>query len=147
MSGGLYEPFWEACRQGRLVFLKCGECGSLLPYARVICPDCGGTALQWQPVSGRGRVYSFSVIRRPAGPEFRPYAPYVLALIELEEGVRMMSWVVGCPPEQVQVDMPVQVVFRDLGGWPAVPCFAPAQVAAVEGAAAMAGRVGRDQRG
>lgn len=121
----MYEPFWRACEREQLVFLQCSACGKYLPYARGLCPRCGSDTLTWRPISGRGRVYSFTVIHRAPGPEFRPYVPYVLALIEVEEGVRMMSWVVDCPTEQVRVNMPVRVVFRQIASRASVPCFAP----------------------
>jgi uncharacterized OB-fold protein len=121
----VYEPFWRACEAGQLVFPHCSACGRYLPYARSVCSQCGRETLSWLPVSGRGRVYSYTVIHRAPHPEFRPYVPYVLALIELDEGVRMVSWVVDCRVEEVRVEMPVRVVFRQIAHRAAVPCFAP----------------------
>ncbi len=115
-------PFWDAAREGRLVLPKCRSCGAFAHYPRLFCPACGASDPDWREVSGRGQVYSYTVVHlrmRPV-PEDWP-APYVVGLVELDEGPLLMSNVVGCAPEDVYVGMPVRVTFGDSG----MPLFQP----------------------
>jgi hypothetical protein len=109
----LTAPFWDACRRGILEVSACADCGHLFLPPGPCCPACWSTQLAARPVSGRGRVFSFVVYRRTyhAGMP----APYVVALIELDEGPRLISNIVGCAPEEVSVDMPVRVRFDAVG--------------------------------
>jgi uncharacterized protein len=104
-------PFWEAARQGRLVLPRCLDCGRRHFYPRAICPHCMGGSLEWVEASGRGSVHSFTVVHRPPSG-FEDDVPYVVALIDLEEGVRMMSRITGCAPAEVRIGLPVEVVFQ-----------------------------------
>jgi len=122
-------PFWEACAEGRLVVPRCDDCGELIWYPRLFCPSCASTSVTWTDMSGRGTVYSFSITRKGAGP-FRDVAPYVLAYVELDEGPIMLTNVVGCDPDAVEIGMVVEVVFEPAGegldGHPtAIPRFTP----------------------
>ena len=118
----LTRPFWEACRRQVLEVSRCGDCGhSFLPPGPR-CPRCWSTALAPFGVSGEGRVFSFAVYRRSYHPGLP--APYVVALIELAEGPRLISNVVDCAPEAVRVDMRVRVRFDDVGEF-TLPRFAP----------------------
>ncbi len=107
-------PFWEAARQHRLVVQQCRQCGNLQHYPRPFCVRCLATDLDWRECSGRGTVYAFTVVRQAASAAFAPDVPYVLATVELEEGPRLATNIVGCPPEAVRVGMPVQAVFDDV---------------------------------
>ncbi len=118
----LTQPFWEACRERRLQVSACEECNHLFLPPGPCCPRCWSTRQTPRVVSGEGRVYSFALYRRtyhPAIPE-----PYVVALIELDEGPRLISNVVGCAPEEVRVDMRVRVRFEDVDGF-TLPRFEP----------------------
>jgi uncharacterized OB-fold protein len=106
--------FWAAARRHELRVQRCRACGQHIFYPRVFCPACLSDGLEWVNVSGRGRVYSFTVVRRAMHPAFRPDVPYVLAIVELEEGPRLTTNIVGCDPLDVRVDMPVEVVFDDV---------------------------------
>jgi len=117
-------PFWEAATDGRLVLPRCDECGTVIWYPRQLCPDCGSTTVSWFEASGRGTVYSFTVVRKGQGP-YREAAPYVVAYVELEEGPRMMTNIVGCDPDAVRVDMPVRVTFAPTEKGTALPRFSP----------------------
>jgi uncharacterized OB-fold protein len=119
----LTRPFWEACRRRELSVACCDECGHGFLPPGPCCPRCWGTRLGWRRASGRGRVWSFAVYRRAYHPGIP--APYVVALVELEEGPRLVSNVVACAPEEVEVGMPVRVRFDDVGGV-ALPRFEPA---------------------
>jgi uncharacterized OB-fold protein len=104
-------PYWEAAREGRLDIPLCGDCGKHHFYPRAICPYCHSDNLKFDTVSGRGVVHTFTIARRPAGPAFADDVPYVVALIELEEGPRMMSRIQTDDPETVQIGARVEVTF------------------------------------
>lgn len=114
-------PFREGCRVGELRLQRCDACGRFQFYPRDICSHCSGDGLSWQAVSGRGRIASFTVVRRGISPAYP--APYVVALVDLEEGPRMMSSVVGCEPEAVTVGAAVAVKFEDWGADHVLPVF------------------------
>jgi uncharacterized OB-fold protein len=105
-------PFWEAARRHELTLQQCGDCQAYIYYPRDRCPQCFSDKLNWQRVSGRGKVYSYTVVRRASTRSFAD-APYVLAIVELDEGVRMTTNIVA-PPEKVKVGMPVTVTFDDV---------------------------------
>ncbi len=106
--------YWEALARHELYFQRCRDCGTKRFYPRALCPVCLSSATEWVRASGRGVVYSFTVTYQNQAPGFREELPYVLAIVELDEGVRMMTNVVGCAPDAVRVGMPVQVVFEDV---------------------------------
>jgi hypothetical protein len=105
---------WEALARHELYVQRCGECGLLRFPPRAVCTACLSSAVEWVRASGRGRVYSFSVIHQNQAPGFREALPYVLAIVQLDEGPRMMTNVVGCAPEDVRVGMPVVVEWDDV---------------------------------
>ena len=89
------QPFWNAAREGRFVVPVCAACGKAHWYPRAICPFCHSAELSWEELRGTGTVYSVTVSRRAPSPEFADLVPYVVALIDLDEGCRMMSNIVG----------------------------------------------------
>lgn len=117
-------PFWDACADHRLVLPRCDRCGTFIWYPRAFCPACSSPDVTWVEVSGRGTVYSRTVIRQGQGP-YREVGPYVLAMVELEEGPRLLTNVVGCDPAEVTIGRRVQVVFDDAGEGDALPRFSP----------------------
>ena len=120
------QPFWDACAQGRLLLQRCGDCGHLQFYPRLLCAACGSRTLGWAEASGRGTVKTFTIIRRAVSAAFEPDAPYVVALVELQEGPTLMSNIIGCDPASVAIGQPVQVAFEARGEGIAVPQFEPA---------------------
>ncbi|SRR5581483_9934558 len=118
-------PYWRSGGDGVLRLPRCGACGRPFWYPRVHCPHCGSGALEWIAVSGRGRVYTFTVVRRSSDPFFAPRVPYVVAMVELAEGPRVMTNVVGCDPGSVRIGMPVTVTFERLADDVHVPLFRP----------------------
>jgi uncharacterized OB-fold protein len=104
---------------------RCGQCHRLVFYPRELCPYCSASDLTWEKLSGRGRVYSFTIVRKPSIPSFRSLAPYVYAIIELSEGVRLASNVINCLPEEVAIDMPVRPVFAKAPSSRTVLLFEP----------------------
>lgn len=107
-------PFWEAAKNHVLVIPRCKRCSNFFWYPREQCPNCFSQDLEWVPVSGKGRVYSFTIVHQAADPAFQEEAPHVLAVIELDEGVRMISSLVDCAIEDARVDMQVMVSFDDV---------------------------------
>jgi uncharacterized OB-fold protein len=105
-------PFWDAAKQHRLQLQHCGGCQSFIYYPRDRCPHCLSDQLELRPVSGKGKVYSYTTVRRASVRSFAD-KPYVLAIVELDEGVRMTTNI-EAPPESVKIGMPVTVFFDDV---------------------------------
>jgi uncharacterized OB-fold protein len=111
--------FWEAAADGRLLIGRCASCGKPHYYPRAICPLCGGGATEMVQASGRGVVYSYSVMRRVP-------VPYALAYVTLDEGVTMMTNIVDCDLDAIRIGQRVRLVFKPTDGGPPVPMFTPA---------------------
>lgn len=120
----LSEPYWQAARRHELLIQSCRRCGTHIFYPRYNCTDCGSRDLEWVRPSGRGTVYSFTVARRPTHPGLADRVPYVIAIVELEEGPRMTTNIVDCDPDRVAIGMPVEVTFEDSGEI-SLPMFRP----------------------
>lgn len=116
-------PYWRAAAQGRLVLRHCRVCDNLMFYPRIFCTRCLSDDLDWQEVSGRGRVHAVTACHRAPDQAFRAEAPYVIALIDLEEGPRMMSNVTDCAPEEVTIGAPVEIWFDAATDDIAIPKF------------------------
>jgi uncharacterized OB-fold protein len=109
------DPFFDAAREGKLLIQRCADCGDYQFYPRQVCVHCDSANVDWAEASGRGTVHTFTVIHQQGMPGWRDEVPYVAAVIDLEEGARMTSVVVECPPSDVRVGMPVEVTFVDEG--------------------------------
>lgn len=107
--------YWEAAREDKLMIRRCTACETLHFMPRFLCPHCWSTDLEWVQASGRGKVHSFSIIRRAPLQAYAPRVPYVVALIDLEEGPRMFSNVVGDGALHAQVGSEVRVCFEQRG--------------------------------
>ena len=118
-------PFWEAAKGRRLVVQRCAACGQLRFPARAVCSACWSRDAEWAPVSGRGEVFSVVVMHQAAHPAFAAAAPYAVAVVALDEGVHVLSGVVGCGPHEVEVGMPVEVDFEARGPNVLLPVFRP----------------------
>lgn len=118
-------PYWAAAAAGELQIQYCTACGQPRFYPRLLCPHCHSAEHRWAAASGHGTVYSFTVIRRAPLPAFADDVPYIVALIDLDEGVRMMS-TVRAEPSQLTIGTRVQVQFRTGTDQIAVPVFVPA---------------------
>ena len=117
--------FWEAAKQHKLLIQECKECKSKIFYPRKFCPECWSPDLGWFEAGGKGKIYSYSVTMGQVEPRFMKDLPYVLAYVDLEEGIRMMTRIVGCKPEEVTFDMDVEVVFEDITEEFSLPYFQP----------------------
>jgi hypothetical protein len=119
-------PFWEAARRHELALPRCRACGKLHFYPRAACPHCLSPEIAWQRVSGRGVVHTFTVVHR-GGRGFPLGPPYVLAIVELAEGPRLMTNLVGVEPDpaRLRIGMPVEVAFEDVTPEVTLPRFRP----------------------
>ena len=117
------KDFWEGAKRHELLLQKCSACGSYRFPPSPMCPNCFSMDFKWEKVSGKGEVYTFTIVRVAVRPEWASDVPYVLATIKLDEGVRMVSKVVGCKPEDMKIGMKVQVVFDDVTEQFTIPDF------------------------
>ena len=117
----LSRPHWDGCREGVLRVQRCAACGSYEFIPQAVCTRCQAGKLEWVESSGRGSVYSHTTVYRPPRPEFD--APYVVAIVELEEGWHMLTNLVDCRPEEVAIGLPVEVDFRAVSDEITLPCF------------------------
>ena len=111
----LSREFYAATGEGRLLAQRCENCDRLQFYPRARCTGCHSDAVVWEQLSGNGIVHSFSVLHMTPNAAFAEECPYVFAIIEMDEGVRMSGRVVGVDPDAVRCDMPVRVVFEQRG--------------------------------
>lgn len=116
-------PYWNAARERRLLIRQCTACGAKHFMPRHQCPQCWSDQLEWIDSRGAGRVQSYSVVHRAPMPEFGVNGPYVIALIDLDEGPRMFANIVGEDALEVAIDDRVQVTFEDRGEGVLVPQF------------------------
>ncbi len=122
--------YWEGCGRGELVLQRCRACGTVQHRPRGICATCLSDEIEHFVASGRGTVYTYSVVRQNQMPAFAAAVPYVVAYVELEEGPQLLTNVVGCDPDSVSIGMPVRVEFVPTpapnGDVLGVPRFVPA---------------------
>ena len=119
-------PYWEYCKKHELRMQKCKECENIRFPVSIVCPECHSMEAEWVKLSGKGKIYSFIVFRQAYHPAYKNDIPYAVAIIELEEGPRMESTITGCKMEDIQVGMPVEVIFDDVTEEIALPKFRPA---------------------
>ena len=113
------KAFFDAARQNRFMIPVCSACGKPHWYPRAICPFCASDRVQWREASGRGTIYSYSVMRRAKDP-------YVIAHVTLAEGPTMLTNIVEADADEVHIGQAVTVVFQDTDGGPPTPMFKPA---------------------
>jgi uncharacterized OB-fold protein len=111
--------YWDAAAKGELLIKKCLACGEVHFYPRALCPFCFSERTEWQAASGRGTIYSYSIMRRAP-------VPYIIAYVTLEEGVTMMTNIVDCDLAAIRIGQKVRVVWKPSDGGPPVPVFTPA---------------------
>ena len=117
------EPYWDACRNGELLYQRCGACQQVNMKPARSCACCGQHALVWEHSEGRGTLYSWTVVWRPQHPTFQvPYAP---AIVELDEGAHVMTAIVGCEPDDLRAGMSVAVEFHPANDDVVLPYFRP----------------------
>ncbi len=111
--------YWDGASAGKLMVRRCKTCGEAHHYPRAHCPYCFGVDVEWIEASGKGTLYSYSVMRRAP-------VPYALAYVKLAEGPTMMTNIVDCDFDKLKCDQAVKVVFKATEGGPALPVFTPA---------------------
>jgi uncharacterized OB-fold protein len=129
LSGELEElaaQFYAECAKGRLAFQRCRACRAWRHLPRHICASCGSAAWEWSASSGRGRLFSWTVTHQAPFPLFRDATPYAVAVVEMEEGVRLVGALRGLALERLALDLPVVVEFERVSDAAAVPVFRPA---------------------
>jgi len=112
---GESRAFWDACADHRLTLARCTACDAVQFPPQNSCTACGGATGAPFEASGQGEVFTFTINHRAPGPAFAARAPYVIALVDLAEGPRLMLNVINCPPEDVTIGMPVRITFEDRG--------------------------------
>ncbi len=117
------EAYWRAAKEGRLVVQQCRSCGKTQFYPRFFCISCLSEEIGWVDTSGRGRIYTFTICRIPGNPAMKDRTPYAVAVIDLEEGVRMLTEIVDSGLEHIAVGAEVEVVFESVGPDIVLPQF------------------------
>jgi uncharacterized OB-fold protein len=110
----LTEPFWAAARERRLVIQRCASCAVYRFPPELGCFQCGSLESLWEPVSGRATLFTWTVAHPPLLPYFRERAPWAVAIVQLEEGPRLVTNIIGVPPEDYEIGMPLQADFEDI---------------------------------
>jgi uncharacterized OB-fold protein len=123
------DHYWQQAANGKLVIQKCSDCKQAQFYPRVLCTHCGGQSLEWVESSGRATLFTFAIVHIAPHPGFRGDVPYISAMVELEDGVKMPSQVIGIEPdpEHIHIGMPLQVVFEQVTDEIALPKFQPVE--------------------
>ena len=109
------QPFFDAAREGKLLIKRCNECGEWHDPRKDLCDNCFSEDLAWAEASGRGKIYTFGIMHQVLNPGFAGEVPYNVIVVELEEGPRLNSNLVGTPNNEIRVDMPVEVTFETYG--------------------------------
>lgn len=120
----LSKPHWEGCREGELRVQRCNDCGTHVFIPQPVCTNCFSEALDWVPTSGRGSVYSYTVVHRPQRPQFK--VPYVVAIVLADEGFHLLTNLIDIDPDDVQIGMPVEVEFVERSDAITLPYYKPA---------------------
>ena len=118
--------YWKAANEGRLLLGTCGNCNKLCHPPQAVCPFCWSSKVGVKAASGRGRLNAFTVVHQAAVPAFRERVPYVVAYVELEEGLFVNSNVINCDPNLVKIGMPLKAVFETLSEQAGASLFEPA---------------------
>jgi uncharacterized OB-fold protein len=117
------KPFWDGCCQHQLRFQKCRECGHVRWPPSIICPNCHSQNAIWILSSGRGKIYSYVVHHQAYHPAFRDKLPYVVAIVELEEGPHLLTNIIGSAHDHLRCDLPVVVNWEDVTQEISLPKF------------------------
>lgn len=122
------QPYWDGLRDRKLLMPRCDACGKYWFPPSLLCPHCNATKWAWSSTSGRGRIFSYVVYHRVYHPGFANEVPYAVAVIELDEGPRMISNVIGIAPDKLACDMRVEVVYQPITETITLPKFKPTAV-------------------
>jgi uncharacterized OB-fold protein len=121
-------PFWDAAREGRFLIARCHDCGKPHHYPRPFCPFCWSENVQWEQASGKATLYTYSVVYVNDLPPFKERLPYVAAVVDLAEGPRVMTNIIGCEPADLRIGQALEVCFEALTPEITAPMFKPATI-------------------
>jgi uncharacterized OB-fold protein len=119
-------PYWDSARRHALELQRCGGCGRFRYPVATFCPYCLSDQYEWQPISGKAAVYSFIIVHQRYDPSFADDLPYNVAVVELDEGPRMVTNIVGIPNDQIRIGMPLLITYEDVTEEFTLPKFRPA---------------------
>ena len=122
------QPFFAGAREERLMIQRCSACGTIMWPVKTRCINCLGPDLAWIQASGQGTLYSFALMHQIYHPGFADEVPYNLAEVDLAEGLRIITNIVGCPNDQLRIGMPLEVTFEAITPEITLPKFKPASV-------------------
>ena len=108
------KEFWKATKERKLLVQHCNDCGTNIFFPKKVCPDCWSKNIAWIESTGKAKIYTYTVMMDMVGPKFTGDLPFVLAMVDLEDGIRMTTRIVNCKPEDVCIDMEVEVVQKDI---------------------------------
>jgi uncharacterized protein len=117
------EEFWEAAKKGKLVIQKCQDCMNVQHYPRMFCTSCLSENMEWVETTGVGTIYTYTIAHRPANPYMKDKVPYVVALVELPEGARIMTNIINTPIESIRIGAKAKVIFEKIGEGIKLPLF------------------------
>ncbi len=117
----LSQPFWDACREERLIVQRCNDCSAYVFIPQPCCGECMSTDLEWVESTGRGTLYSYTTVHRPQQPTFR--VPYTVVIVELEEGWYMLSNLIGVAEDEIEIGTPLEVFFEARSDEITLPLF------------------------
>jgi hypothetical protein len=120
---GLTKEFYDWCKRRELRFQRCKPCGSWRHVPRQMCAECGSFEWEWAASRGCGTVFTWTVVERPMHAAFAADVPYAPVVVEMDEGVRVLSQLVDCSPDDLRIGMPVEVVFEDVTDEVTLPRF------------------------
>jgi uncharacterized protein len=121
------QPFWDAAREKKLLIKRCGGCGKNHFYPRPFCPHCWSADVGWREASGRGTLYTYSIVHQNDLPPFNQRVPYVAAIVDLAEGPRVMTNLVDVEHDAIRVGMGVEATFQAISDDVTIPVFRPAK--------------------
>jgi len=121
------QPFFAAAKRHELAVQRCRQCGAYRFPAREICSGCLSRDAEWVTVSGEGEIFSYNVMHQVYHPGFADEVPYAVVVVKLKEGAKMTSNLLGVPPHDIRIGLPVRVVFEDINEEVTLPKFVPAQ--------------------
>lgn len=120
------KPFFDGANEGKLMLVKCSQCGTHRLPGRERCLDCWSTESEWAQASGKGKLYTYGIMHQKYHPAFAEETPYNYALVELDEGPRLVTNIVDCEPDDLKTDMPVEAVFDHVSDEATLIRFRPA---------------------
>jgi uncharacterized OB-fold protein len=119
----LTQPFWDACQRSELVAQRCSDCERFRHYPQPLCPHCICSEYRWEKLAGTGQIHSYAISHRAFHPAWEEHVPYVIATIELDEGIRMVCDLLGTDPDSVEIGQKVVAEFAEMPGQGTMPRF------------------------